>query len=104
MVTEATLTKFLGEVVLGAAWTASAAIAPAPLLARDDHRKERQSHDSNHNGDHQWNNREDRAYRIWAKENHRRYRQFSRLNERGQQAYWNWRHDHSDALLRNDNR
>lgn len=37
---------------------------------------------------------------MYAKRNHRRYRDFSRLNQNDQQAYWGRRHDHSDALLK----
>ncbi len=31
--------------------------------------------------------------------NHRKYTTFSRLNDNDQQAYWGWRHEHSDAQL-----
>ncbi len=37
-----------------------------------------------------------------AKENHRKYRDFSRLRDNDRQAYWGWRHEHSDALLKID--
>ena|SRR5579862_5622853 len=57
-------------------------------------------HDNGHNDDHQWNSREDKAYRMWAKENHRKYNDFAKLKESDQQAYWGWRHDHSDAELK----
>jgi hypothetical protein len=57
-------------------------------------------HDAQHNDDHEWNAREDKAYRMWGKENHRKYQTFSKLKENDQQAYWGWRHDHSDALLK----
>jgi len=39
---------------------------------------------------------------MYAKQNHRTYRTFSTLNENDQQAYWGWRHEHSDALLKID--
>ena len=57
-------------------------------------------HDAQHNDDHEWNSREDRAYRMWAKENHRKYQTFSKLRENDQQSYWGWRHEHNDALLK----
>ena len=58
--------------------------------------------DREHNDEHHWDNRKDRAYRMWAKENHRKYRDFSKLRENDQQSYWGWRHSHSDAQLRID--
>jgi hypothetical protein len=37
---------------------------------------------------------------IYAKQNHRKNGEFSKLKEDDQQNYWNWRHEHSDALLK----
>jgi hypothetical protein len=92
--------RFFHAAVLGAALLAPLALAPTALRAED--HKARTYHDKQHNDDHEWNNHEDRAYRMYAKENHRKYRDFSRLNENDQQAYWGWRHEHSDALLKID--
>ena len=41
-----------------------------------------------------------RRIEMYAKQNHPKYRNFSTLNENDQQAYWGWRHEHSDALLK----
>jgi hypothetical protein len=90
------ISRFLNAALLSAALITSIAIAPAALQAED----RRTYHDKGHNDDHQWSNHEDKAYRAWGKENHRRYRSFSRINENDQQAYWGWRHEHSDSLLR----
>ena len=57
-------------------------------------------HDNQHNDDHQWNSHEDRAYRMWAKENHRKYVAFDKLRAEDQQSYWGWRHEHSDIQLK----
>ena len=89
---------FLNAALLGAALIVPIAIAPGTLLADD--RNARSYHDKQHNDDHQWNGQEDRAYRMWGKENHRRYQDFSRLKENDRQNYWGWRHEHSDALLK----
>jgi hypothetical protein len=35
-----------------------------------------------------------------VKQNHHKYAEFSTLKEDDQQNYWNWRHQHSDALLK----
>ena len=48
----------------------------APTLRADDRKT---YHDKLHNDDHEWNSHEDKAYRIWAKENHRKYQDFAKL-------------------------
>jgi hypothetical protein len=87
--------RFLNAALLAAALMTPIAIVPTALLADD-----RTYHDKQHNDDHHWDSHEDRAYRMWAKENHRKYREFSRIPENDQQAYWGWRHEHSDAVLK----
>jgi hypothetical protein len=94
-----TMSRFLNAALLCAALTVPIAIAPTALFA-DDHSAARKYHDKQHNDDHEWNKNEDQAYRLYAKENHRKYRDFSRLGDNDQQAYWGWRHEHSDALLK----
>ncbi len=89
--------RFLNAALLGAALIIPVAMAPTALRAQD---KARTYHDKQHNDDHEWNSHEDRAYKMYAKQNHVKYRNFSTLNENDQQAYWGWRHDHSDALLK----
>jgi hypothetical protein len=77
--------------------TIMGAVATTPLTMRADDRK---YHDNAHNDDHNWNSHEDRAYRMWAKENHRKYVNFQRLKDEDRQSYWSWRHDHDDAKLK----
>ena len=81
---------FLGAALL-------APLVPTALQADD-----RVYHDRDHNDDHHWDAHEGKAYRIWVKQNHRRYRDFEKLNENDRQAYWAWRHEHSDAILKID--
>jgi hypothetical protein len=89
--------RFWNAALLGAALiVAPLAIAPTALRAADRHTY----HDNAHNDDHQWNNHEDRAYKMWNQENHRKSTPFVKLKVDDQQAYWGWRHDHSDALLK----
>ena len=88
--------RFWNAAVLGAALMIPVAFTPAAVRAET----AKSYHDKEHNDDHQWNSHEDRAYRMYAKENHRQYSNFSRLKENDQQAYWGWRHDHSDAILK----
>ena len=90
--------RILNAALLGAALTIPVVMAPTALRAQDN--KGRSYHDKQHNDDHQWNSHEDQAYRMYAKQNHRKYHNFSTLKENDQQAYWGWRHDHSDAFLK----
>jgi hypothetical protein len=94
---EVVMTRFLNAALLCATLVTPIAVAPTMLRADD-----RVYHDAAHNDDHQWNDRENRAYRIWVKENHRQYRSFAKLKAEDQAAYWNWRHEHSDAELKID--
>jgi len=92
--------RFLNAALLAAALTIPIALMPNALRAEN--RKTVTYYDNQHNDDHQWNNHEDQAYRVYAKENHRKYSNFAKLKDNDQQAYWGWRHDHSDALLEID--
>jgi hypothetical protein len=71
----------------------------APAIRAADHKPARY-HDNDHNDDHEWNKQEDKAYRMWAKENHRKYNAFTKLKDDDRQSYWRWRHDHSDSVLK----
>jgi hypothetical protein len=93
------MSHFWKTALLGAALIIPVAIAPTALRADD---KARTYHDKEHNDDHQWNGQEDKAYRLYAKENHRKYSNFAKLKVNDQQAYWGWRHEHSDAVLKID--
>jgi Ni/Co efflux regulator RcnB len=90
--------RFWNAALLGAALITPIAVAPMALRAEDNNT--RSYHDKEHNDDHHWDSHEDRAYRMYAKENHRKYSNFSKLRESDQQAYWGWRHEHSDAILK----
>ena len=92
--------RLLNAIVLGGALIAPIAIVPTTLRAED--QKARSFHDKQHNDDHEWNSHEDQAYRAWGKETHRKYSDFAKLKDNDQQAYWGWRHEHSDAVLKID--
>jgi hypothetical protein len=81
--------------ILSAALLGVVATTPSFMQAQD-----RKYHDAAHNDDHEWNSHEDKAYRIWVKENHRKYTTFDKLKAEDQQSYWAWRHDHDDAALK----
>jgi len=96
-----TFTRLYRTGILSLTLIAPFAMAPSAQPADDDHRQEtRRYHDARHNDDHEWNNREDQAYRMWVQERHRKYEDFDKLRDRDRENYWNWRHDHSDAQLK----
>ena len=96
---------FCNAALLGAALIVPLAMMPT-LLPAQDHQTTtttvRTYHDTKYNDDHEWNSREDRAYRAYNTESHRKTVQFSRLRPADQQTYWGWRHEHSDAQLKID--
>jgi hypothetical protein len=53
-------------------------------------------YDTNHHDYHNWDDREDHAYRGYLVERHREYRPYAKQNHRDQRNYWNWRHSHPD--------
>lgn len=53
--------------------------------------------DADHQDYHQWDDREDRAYRRFLTERHQEYRSLSQQNADDQRDYWRWRHTHEDA-------
>jgi len=93
------MNNFWKAALLSAALTIPITLTTTSLLA-DEHKDARKYHDKQHNDDHEWSAHEDQAYRMYAKEHHRKYNVFSKLRESDQQAYWGWRHEHSDALLK----
>ena len=91
--------RFWNAALLGAALIIPVALAPTALRA-EDNKASRNYHDKQHNDDHQWNAHEDQAYHMYSKDNHRKYGDFSKQSDNDQQAYWTWRHEHSDSLLK----
>ena len=88
--------RYLSFVFLTAALTASAApkaAAAQEVVVRVDHPR---YYDRNHRDYHEWNDREDRSYRVYLGEHHRDYREFHNNSRREQSNYWNWRHSHPD--------
>ena len=71
---------------LSAALLSTPLMVPAVVVAQDHPRY----HDNQRNEDHEWNNHEDKAYRIRAKQNHRKHADFAKLKAEDQQSYWGW--------------
>jgi len=74
--------RFLQVALLGAVLMASVATVPRALRAADDHPQ--RYHDKEHNDDHEWNDREERAYQKWLKEKHHAKRDFAKLKAKEQ--------------------
>jgi hypothetical protein len=53
-------------------------------------------YDSGHHDYHNWDDREDHAYRGYLTERHEDYRAYDKQHHKQQRAYWNWRHSHPD--------
>jgi hypothetical protein len=87
--------RYLRSFVLSAALLGPITLAPIPLKAEPPHRY----YDREHKDWHEWNEREDRAYRHYLEERHERYREWAKAKRAEQRAYWRWRHEHSDAVL-----
>lgn len=88
--------RYLSFLFLTAALTASAApkaAAAQEVVVSVDHPR---YYDRNHRDYHEWNDREDRSYRVYLGERHRGYREFHQNSRREQSNYWNWRHSHPD--------
>ena len=91
-------TKYLSFLFLTAALTASAAAKAGAaqevvVAVGGEHTR---YYDRNHRDYHEWNDREDRSYRVYLGERHRDYREFHLNSRRQQSNYWNWRHSHPD--------
>jgi len=93
------MSRFFGAVLLSAAL-----LVPVGVQAqegRDDHShsdtQSKRYYDSTHKDYHQWNSNEDQAYHQYLKENHRADKNWSKASKKDQNAYWNWRHEHSDS-------
>ncbi len=71
-----TLPRYYSVGLLSATLLTPVAISSDTALAQDEHRKEaenaRRYQDAKHHDEHAWNDHEDRAYRMWLEERHRK--------------------------------
>jgi len=88
------INRYFSLLLLGAALAAPAVTmaGPKPQEARVQVRV----YDRDHRDYHNWDDREDHAYRRYFVVQHRTYRGYDRQNSRGQRNYWRWRHSHPD--------
>jgi hypothetical protein len=86
---------------------AAALLVPNCLLAqrhdrdddRRDHPDQHRYYDKKHKDYHEWNDHEAQAYRMYERDHHGAP-DWDRANERQRNDYWNWRHNHSDSVLK----
>jgi hypothetical protein len=84
--------RIVGALFLTAALAASGSIVAAATPQAVSVRV----YDSNHHDYHNWDDREDHAYRGYLVEHHREYRPYGHMNHKDQSNYWAWRHSHPD--------
>ena len=53
-------------------------------------------YDRDHKDYHDWDDREDKAYRGYLVDNHQEYRPYAKMKRQDQSHYWAWRHSHPD--------
>lgn len=85
--------KTLSAFALVAAFSVPALVSTT-VYAQPRAKLEVRVYDRGHKDYHVWNNDEDRVYREYLTQQHRKYHTFTRLNRRQQAEYWRWRHDH----------
>ena len=88
------INRYFSLLLLGVALAAPAVLiaGPRPQEANVQVRV----YDRDHRDYHNWDDREDRAYRRYLVVQHRGYRTYQRQNYRVHRHYWNWRHRHPD--------
>jgi hypothetical protein len=73
------------------------------LFAQDrdhgDHDNRHHVYDKRNKDYHDFDEHEDRAWRIYWQQHHHNYIDWDRASARQRQDYWNWRHSHSDSVL-----
>jgi hypothetical protein len=85
--------RFIGSLILAGAIFVLTSVVAAPLPQEG---VQVRVYDSHHHDYHNWDDREDHAYRGYLVEHHRTYRAYDQQRARDQRNYWKWRHEHPD--------
>jgi len=91
--------RYVASLFLSAAlMTPIGALAvPAPQDEHERHeQEERRVYDEEHHDHHNWDKREDEAYRHWLEFKHEAYVDYEKLDHKRQREYWKWRHEHEE--------
>jgi hypothetical protein len=87
------MNRYISSLLLAAAVAAPTAIMSAKP---QESTVQVRVYDRDHRDYHNWDDREDRAYRHYLEARHETYREYHKQHYRAQQHYWNWRHSHPD--------
>jgi hypothetical protein len=93
--------RFIGSLLLAGAIFVPTAVMAAP---RPQEGVQVRIYDRDHRDYHNWNDREDHAYRGYLVERHQTYRAYNDQRARDQRNYWKWRHNHPDREERHEER
>jgi hypothetical protein len=88
------INRYFSLLLLGAALAAPAVTMAGPKP--QDARVQVRVYDRDHRDYHNWDDREDHAYRRYLVVQRRSYRGYDQQNSRRQRNYWKWRHTHPD--------
>jgi len=92
--------SFVLAAALAAPSLMNAAAKPQDNGRQEEHRRDdndrNRFYDRQHKDYHNWNDNEDRSFRVYLGERHREYHPFVELRVNEQDAYWKWRHRHPD--------
>ena len=86
--------RYLSALVLSAALLTPVAVTAAK--DDNDHHRVKRYYDRDNRDYHEWNEREDSAYRRYLQEQHHENRDWAKANRKQQREYWKWRHSHPD--------
>ena len=84
---------------VSALFLTAALMASGPILAAavpQDAGVQVRIYDSNHHDYHNWDDREDHAYRGYLEQRHEKYHPYGTWHSKEQKNYWKWRHNHPD--------
>src|ERR1700732_2351175 len=90
---------FSTHAIIGSLLLAGAIFAPTTVMSAPSPQEagvQVRIYDRDHRDYHNWDDREDHAYRRYLGEQHRTYVEYHRQHYRAQRHYWNWRHSHPD--------
>jgi len=88
--------RFLTVAMMGVGLSAMLATTPG-LRAQE--RDRPVAPEARRHEEHEWNEREEKAYRAWMREQHRKYVAHERLKDEERARYWEWRRAHDDEKL-----
>jgi len=84
----------MNRLLLVAILASAGSFLPKAAIAQD--HETRTYTDAAHHDKHEWNAKEDDAWKRYREEHHIKQEEFAKASRRQQEAYWKWRHEHPD--------